>query len=106
MGQFPYECKLCGGGYKRCGNMDGTRRIDFNRCKGCGNDSEDEYYQCEGGQFCWEETCVVVYEGKPIHGFYDAYGRVMVEIPMNDEDIKKYAAQIIEKRLKSTRKRD
>lgn len=114
MGQFPYECKVCGGGYKRCGNQDkGDRRIEFNMDGPCGagNESGNESVgdesctECEGGQFCWEEACVIIYNGNPIYGFYDGYGRVQCETKMTTEDIKKYGIQLINKKKKKYSKK-
>lgn len=55
---FPYECPLCGGGYKRCGS----------------NDCPDD--KCEGGQFCWESNVYFKWKGKYRKGEYLGYGYV------------------------------
>jgi len=81
---FPYECIFCDGAYERCGagcNSDCT--------SDCGSDCEEEH-ECEGGQFCWEPTGVLIPsyvermpEGgieldcdnlPPVKGRYDGYG--------------------------------
>ena len=59
MGVFPYDCIECGGGYYRCGR---------------GEDCED-YPNCEGSQFCWENESYVLHNGKWINTSYDGYGR-------------------------------
>ncbi len=49
MGQFPYECVKCGGGFIRCG----AKCDPADKENGCGG---------EGGQFCWEDTVVCIVE--------------------------------------------
>jgi len=44
MGQFPYSCEICGGGYDRCALRDM-----------CGQEAHED---CEGGQFCWEDEVI------------------------------------------------
>ena len=73
MGCFPYNCLICGGGYKRCGNKD----------------CEDK--NCRGGQFCYEDECYFVPEKYYLHklannlikihieGIYNEYGGVKVD---------------------------
>ena len=81
MGMFPYECIECGGGDYRCGR---------------GEDCEN-YPNCEGGQFCWENESYVLHNGKWINTSYDGYGRhesdegkiyVPTELYDNDEHVK------------------
>nr|QBK86608.1 MAG: hypothetical protein LCMAC102_04030 [Marseillevirus LCMAC102] len=61
MGMFPYECPICGGGYKRCGSDD------------CDDD------ECDGGQFCWENEVYFKWKGKYRKGKYSGYGYVKYE---------------------------
>jgi hypothetical protein len=51
MGEYPYDCAICGGAYERCANENGG---------GYNSDSEEEGCECggEGGQFCWENSVV------------------------------------------------
>lgn len=69
MGQFPYECPTCGGGYKRCGTDHSFS-------------SEDDE-ECEGGQFCWNENVIIEinFNGKKIYlkgCKYTGYGNVIL----------------------------
>ena len=41
MGQFPYVCARCGGGYERCALRD--------------TNGQEAHEDCDGGQFCWED---------------------------------------------------
>ncbi|MDD4930659.1 MAG: hypothetical protein PHG66_00700 [Candidatus Colwellbacteria bacterium] len=70
MGQHPYECSLCGGGYTRCGKQPGQENED-GPCE----------VGCEGDQFCWEENVVAVILNGPktgtwFKGKYKGYGEV------------------------------
>lgn len=70
MGQFPYECSKCGGGYKRCGQQEEHVELDCD---------ERQVYWCDGGQFCWEDDLVAQIEGTDgetyyIPGTYTGYG--------------------------------
>jgi hypothetical protein len=71
MGQHPYECSLCGGGYQRCGRQAGQEN----------EDGPCEEAECKGDQFCWEENVVVVLlngpnAGKWFEAKYKGYGEV------------------------------
>jgi hypothetical protein len=106
MGQFPYECAVCGGGYKRCGNQYDNRKISFNMSKdgtGCNDCDGIPDYECKGGQFCWEEKCVIIYNDKPVFGFYSGYGYLQEEVPITDKDIEEYTAKTIIKKLKKNK---
>ena len=62
MGYFPYDCVKCGGGDARCGSS---------TCK---------YKNCEGGQFCWEDSMYFkVGRGVWVSGTYTGYGRMKVD---------------------------
>ncbi len=81
MGMFPYECGVCGGGYKICGAKH-TKRIysDY----GCGDKLHSS--DCDGGQFCWDEQCMIkLSNGKFTHGYYSGYGIVKVFSTPKDE---------------------
>lgn len=71
MGMFPYTCKICGGGYVRCGNKD------------C------DVYECQGGQFCWEDEVYFV-DFVDTHntylqkGKYTGYGEIVEEKEKNN----------------------
>lgn len=51
MGEYPYDCAICGGAYERCANTDADNYD---------SDGEEEGCECggEGGQFCWENSVV------------------------------------------------
>lgn len=76
---FPYVCEECRGGYNRCGQG---------------------HEDCEGGQCCWEDRCIVQvvdtyndnfkslpewkqFKGEVLNGVYNGYGIVeSIEIPI------------------------
>ena len=58
MGYFSYDCAKCGGGDSRCGQ---------------------NHKNCEGGQFCWEDSMVFKYGRTKIQGVYDGYGRMGID---------------------------
>ena len=88
MGQFPYECVMCGGAYDRCANKCKVGDYD----NGCGG---------LGGQFCWDpkvfcvpdtlhitnteapsaETLQYIFDqikNKPMYGTYTGYGSAKI----------------------------
>lgn len=89
MGQFPYQCYSCGGGYNRCGFC------TEEKCHRCDDPEESNvcasgHEKCEGGQFCWEENVVIVpfkhqkyinfkISEKKLEGKYEGYGIVNVK---------------------------
>ena len=101
MGQFPYECAKCGGGYERCAFCTENK---CHRCDDLDNDPEackNGHEECEGGQFCWEDDVMIIidknqpYVKNPpsenqrfsseqaseevLHGSYGGYGIIKVE---------------------------
>lgn len=76
MGQFPYQCPKCQGGYSRCGRPEEHLLIT--------DPDNREVRWCEGGQFCWEDPLVMTIRGTNgktyyLAGRYTGYGNVKMD---------------------------
>ena len=74
MNMIPYICKVCGGGYNRCGN---------NHCQNL---------NCSGGELCWEDESILVIKGTKINNYSDE----------NVEDIMCFSLENLNKIFKGT----
>ena len=76
MGLFPYECKICGGAYKKCNYK--------KHCK-----------SCKGGQMCWEEDVMIKTNYGWIVGKYDGNGYVIISKEKYNHDIIKNLPDVV-----------
>jgi len=74
MGQFPYDCIICGGGHERCGSdhehscawCGGCRVYECSSCKETCRNGINCTSECSGGQTCWEDDCVILISKKTV----------------------------------------
>ena len=84
MGMFPYECKICGGAYNRCGAIEHNQMKksiygmyeNYDSDDDSDDSDDDKIYKCSGGQFCWEDEVYFLYKNVLYLGTYNAYGMV------------------------------